>query len=259
MADEDNGRGIARTGVEARTLKTPAVTLTIKRSIEPRWLLLALLAHALLLCLPLARHGESARMPRAVPVQLSLMPPPHAPDLPDAREPSAKSELAVAPALPPLREATTRAANTKIAEDLREDKAPEDVAPRARLSTARLMDFARSSHLPPTSESGRTLGSAPSRSANAITDNPRARLGAALTRSYAPPAPEIVDRWLAADGSHQVVVRLPNGDTVCGRGEAWDPLRPLVEPVMMFRGCGGGGGRSFTMSADARSAYSMPD
>lgn len=62
-----------------------------------------------------------------------------------------------------------------------------------------------------------------------------------------PPETEIVDRWLAADGSHNVVINTPGGHTLCGRAEAWDPMRPLVEPVMMFRPCGGGGKRTFKM------------
>ena len=36
----------------------------------------------------------------------------------------------------------------------------------------------------------------------AAADGPRATLGAALARAYAPSTPEIMDCWLAADGSH---------------------------------------------------------
>ena len=63
----------------------------------------------------------------------------------------------------------------------------------------------------------------------------------------APNQVEIIDRWRAADGSHNVVVNLPNGRTVCGRAEASNPMQPLLEPVMMFRECGGGSQRSFSM------------
>ena len=58
---------------------------------------------------------------------------------------------------------------------------------------------------------------------------------------------EIVDRWLAADGSQNVVVNTPDGHTLCGRARAWDPMQPLVEHVMQFRPCGGGGKRTFEM------------
>lgn len=58
---------------------------------------------------------------------------------------------------------------------------------------------------------------------------------------------EIVDRWLAADGSHNVLLRIPGGEILCGRAQPWDPLRPLFEPVMMYRQCGRGGMRTFDM------------
>ena len=58
---------------------------------------------------------------------------------------------------------------------------------------------------------------------------------------------EIVDRWLAADGSHNVVLNTPTGETLCGRAEAYNPMQPLVEPIMMFRSCAGGGKRTFSM------------
>ncbi len=38
---------------------------------------------------------------------------------------------------------------------------------------------------------------------------------------------EIVDRWLAADGSHNVVINTPSGQTFCGRALAWDPMQPV--------------------------------
>ena len=57
----------------------------------------------------------------------------------------------------------------------------------------------------------------------------------------------IVDRWLAADGSHRVVVNTPRGETLCGRAQAWNPMQPLIEPVMSWWKCGGGGERAFRM------------
>lgn len=49
---------------------------------------------------------------------------------------------------------------------------------------------------------------------------------------------EIVDRWLATDGSHNVMIETPTGEMLCGRAAAWDPMQPLVEHVMMYRSCG---------------------
>lgn len=68
----------------------------------------------------------------------------------------------------------------------------------------------------------------------------------------APAAVEIVDRWLAADGSQNVVITTPDGETYCGRAEAWNPLTPLVEPIMTYRNCGGGGQRTFDMPHPSR-------
>jgi hypothetical protein len=51
---------------------------------------------------------------------------------------------------------------------------------------------------------------------------------------------EVVDRWRSADGSQNLLVRTASGGMLCGRAEAWDPLRPMAEPVMMWRDCGSG-------------------
>ncbi len=47
----------------------------------------------------------------------------------------------------------------------------------------------------------------------------------------------ILDRWRNPDGSHQVIVKTPSGNTYCGKAAAYDPLEPLVEPVMLFKSC----------------------
>jgi hypothetical protein len=57
---------------------------------------------------------------------------------------------------------------------------------------------------------------------------------------------EIVDQWMSADGSQNVVINTPTGETLCGRRQAWDPLNPMLEQLMMFRTCGGGK-RTFKM------------
>ena len=63
----------------------------------------------------------------------------------------------------------------------------------------------------------------------------------------APAETQVIDRWLAAVGSHNVVVETSSGNTYCGRATAWNPMNPLFEPVMQYRPCGGGGKRTFTM------------
>lgn len=54
---------------------------------------------------------------------------------------------------------------------------------------------------------------------------------------------EVLDQWVEPGGAVNAVVRLPNGDVLCGRAAAWDPMNPLFEPVAMYRPCGGGGRR----------------
>jgi hypothetical protein len=58
---------------------------------------------------------------------------------------------------------------------------------------------------------------------------------------------EVVDRWISPDGAQNVVINTPSGDTFCGRGLAWDPMQPLVENVIQYRPCGGGGKPTFEM------------
>jgi hypothetical protein len=64
---------------------------------------------------------------------------------------------------------------------------------------------------------------------------------------------EILDQWMEPGGVINAVVKLPNGEVVCGRAEPWDEMNPLYEPVAMYRSCGGGGRRT----AAARSPFSV--
>ncbi len=68
---------------------------------------------------------------------------------------------------------------------------------------------------------------------------------------------EIVDRWLAADGSQNVVINTP-GHTLCGRLLAWDPMQPLIEHVVQYRPCGGGGKRVLEMTQRIKRLNSSP-
>jgi hypothetical protein len=69
-----------------------------------------------------------------------------------------------------------------------------------------------------------------------------------------PESVEIIDRWRDPDGTIQVVLHTPKGETICGRAAPWNPMEPLVEPVMMMRLCGGGGKRKlqFTLPEPMR-------
>lgn len=109
---------------------------------------------------------------------------------------------------------------------------------RTPASTARLLDFAsrREWNLPESSDPPRlgVLTPPPSnRQARTVADT------ASPSGSGLPVRTGIVDQWLAADGSHNVMIRTPSGQLLCGRAEAWNPMSPLVEPVMLYRACGG--------------------
>ncbi|MFB3078583.1 MAG: hypothetical protein ACE1Y4_11335, partial [Lysobacterales bacterium] len=116
------------------------------------------------------------------------------------------------------------------------------------LTTARLLDSASEMAWPvPAVDDSRRLGVfvvqpllEKLRSSISIEDN-------MFNGMVLPSKTEIVDRWLAADGSHNVVINTPTGHTLCGRVLAWNPLQPLVEHVMQFYPCGGGGKRTFEM------------
>lgn len=55
---------------------------------------------------------------------------------------------------------------------------------------------------------------------------------------------EILDQWMEPNGVINAVVKLPNGQILCGSAKPWDPMNPLVEHVAMYRACGGGGKRT---------------
>ena len=113
--------------------------------------------------------------------------------------------------------------------------------PEPTVSAARLLDYVYQMRASPAADdASRALGEpAPMAPGRPLTALGRSN---ALAGDPAPAASiEILDRWLAADGSRNVLIRTPSGDLLCGRAEAWDPLNPLVEPVIMYRDCGSAG------------------
>ncbi len=130
----------------------------------------------------------------------------------------------------------------------REPAAEEPATPPDRITTARLLNSAsRIKWAIPSITEHRKLGvhqpqEVPEnwRPAISLEDN-------LFNGMTAPEKVEIVDQWVSADGSQNVVIDTPGGETLCGRRQAWDPLNPMIEPLMMFRTCGGGGKRTFKM------------
>jgi len=228
------------------------------QSSDLAFLAIALLLHAALLLVPLAYKQPDVSSPaRRLTIDLQQIQPP-APVEPEQQEqqpvtlaPLNKQPGAAAAEAPEKRTARI------VMEDLpvRPEPRPQSAEPEAATApTARqLRDWVARSRLEdPASTSAQQLGTAReyqppanwSRNAGApyLAESDNTFNGMTVPEDV-----EIVDRWLAADGSHNVVLNLPNGDTVCGRAEPYNPAQPLVEHIMMFRYCGGGGKRTFSM------------
>jgi len=204
------------------------------------WLLVAIAAHILLLLVPLQRSLQSGKVFPGLAVSL-MRPPPQPPPAPLP----AMQEL---PATPP------QAGPRSVPAARQETLSPPAPKPPAEApleqpepSTAYLLDLAgRREWRLPEMAAPRALGEFVPQP---LPPNWRPAMAPESHRfdsDMAPAEVEVVDRWLAADGSHNIVVTSPDGDTYCGRVEAWNPMNPLFEPVMMFRTCGGGK-RTFDM------------
>jgi len=218
---------------------------------QAAWLALAVLAHALLLLLPIGPiEFSTATTPalkiRFVPVsrtaqKAAIAPPRAAADTP-------RTEAARPPA-----DGIAMAAATTTAEKPAVTKSAATPTP-GRITLPRLLQSLEHARLErPHAPAARQLGAQPD---HASPSHWRSRAAGALPSgdgfgdNVAPSVrAEIVDRWRAADGSHNVLVNLPNGETLCGRATEWDPLRPLVETVMHFRDCGSGNPSTFNLLA----------
>jgi len=206
------------------------------------WLCLAIVLHALLLLIPVAPDSAPNLATDAVVVTLLSA---KAIEQPLAETVDTPLSEVLAPDPQPAPRLPVEPQEITLQEDPGEE-VPTNPAPI--ITTARLLDSA--GHV-------KWVSSQPDESLHLGVYSPRP-LPANWTSGMVtednlfdgmvvPRKTEIVDRWLAADGSHNVVIHTPGGDTFCGRALAWDPMQPLVEHVMQFRPCGGGGKRTFDM------------
>ena len=229
------------------------------------WLALAVGVHCALLLLPLHRLLLPADLGQAEPRQaitVDLVPYPRAMQaetIPDAQPFMASKATVAAPSRPGSESST--APPTPISAPVSTAADPgraDDTKTKAgikRISAARLVDLvSRMSFTEMPTPALRQLGSSeyskrpPSWRTGAEGNAPVPERNT-FDGMMAPVETELVDRWQAADGSNNVVINTPNGDALCGRAEAWNPMQPLVEHLMMFRSCGGGGKRTFSMAA----------
>ena len=204
---------------------------------DGRWLAAVVLLHALLLLIPLRYDSPATEETTVVSISL-LIPPKEDPvfeqeELPDVEE--SPSQQA-----PPLAEKPTPPRPIAM------ESSPEE--PVIKTTTALLLDSASRFKWPSIEQDeNRQLGVFVPQP---IPENWRPRIVVEdnlFNGMILPTKTEIVDRWLAADGNHNVVINTPYGETLCGRAKPWDPMNPELEPVMTFWKCGGGGKRDFKM------------
>jgi hypothetical protein len=211
------------------------------------WLVIALLAHGLLFLIPMEQASvqESESQPLSVFLKHRESVNAVSVSVPDRR----LSETIPQP-VPPSRAAELRAEADTSNEDTRTVQ-PTRTAPRT-ITTARLVDSAtRIEWNSAEPENFRNLGMP---RLQAVPGERKGWLGEdnLFDGKMAPAETQVLDRWLAADGSHNVVVETPSGGTYCGRATSWDPMNPLFEPVMQYRPCGGGGKRTLNSPDPAR-------
>lgn len=218
------------------------------------WLALAIALHGVLLLVPLREWQAPAEVQQAIAIQ--LVPQrlgTDEPATPDVQPLERARQVTARPALEPQQADAGPPALQPVQPDSAALEPTETTDKPGTMSAARLIDLvSRMSSNASLSPFGRKPGSPPlGRPDNSWRRGSKSTVGSPDNNLFdgmvAPAETELVDRWHAADGSNNVVINLPNGDTLCGRAEAWNPMRPLVEPLMMFRSCGGGGQQSFTM------------
>ena len=196
--------------------------------------LMAVLLHALLLLIP-------AKKPAPMPIQRGVAV--------DVRfESPARDEALSTPPVEPVPVPQPVPMPESLPESLPSAPplvAEPDFKTRPEVTTALLLELARELEWNAPDQPARTPGLA------YIPDLPPN-----LARPVLPMAPnrfdssvlsgeqEVLDQWMEPGGIINAVVKLPNGDILCGRLAPWSMMDPLVEPVAMYRPCGGGGKRA---------------
>ena len=205
------------------------------------WLALAMLLHALLLLIPAQQGLSPGPAANSLAVVLTrawqaapggaVMDRDRAETEPLPSPPEPRS----APEPPPLSTPERSAAEEpRLAAP--DAPSPDAGSAEQAVTAARLLDLAnpRDWRLPEATSARR-----PGELAQQPNWRPGTSLGPSRFDGRAlPERVEIVDRWLAPDGSHNVMIETPTGEMLCGRAAAWDPMQPLVEHVMMYRSCG---------------------
>jgi hypothetical protein len=232
-----------------------AQTIRRLKATDLVWLGIAVLLHSVLLLIPYSIPAPPAR-PEAVKVTIEMTQIEEAepaPKLPQ-EEPLVSPELLPLPkplSHEPLPTSERTEAEFAVVEELEKEQADETrpIGTAILLHSASAMKWAAKEEVQP-----RHLGihypvPQPENWRPSLTQEDNS-----FNDMMVPARTEVVDHWLAADGSRNVVINTTTGHTICGRGQAWNPMQPLVAHVMMFRPCGGGGKRTFEMPHRGKSS-----
>lgn len=218
------------------------------RTADARWLAVAVLAHAALLLIPLRERAPvSVDAPAQILLDLVTV------EQPAAEPPTVPEKTRATQSLPegqprtePEGPTVPETENPVIPQPAFVPGPPEPTVTMARLMGLRDTVAEAVPLDPDPAGTARRLGTP---DAFELPHNWQRGAGAQALAPFdntfngktVPVETEIVDRWLAADGSHHVVVETPAGLRMCGRARSWDPMQPLVEHIMMWKVCGGDG------------------
>lgn len=214
-----------------------------RRAALAAFFLLAVSLHLALLCLPISRSDSRPQVTStplniflAPAVQKHFIPVPN--EIPVETRPADKQLSPGASADKPAPEFARTGQHDNTAEADRKDTA---VAP----TTARLLLQAAELKLPKVLTPSLTLGVYAPRTLPTHLSKPVLAAEETLFAAvWLPAQQQVLDQWQDPDGGIRAVMRLPNGQTVCGSQHPWDPLNPLFQPVAMYHECGGGGRRA---------------
>lgn len=204
------------------------------------WLAMALVLHALLLLIPLQPATLPDLASRSVSITLQSFIPTERIEGPPGSP--VEVESTPPPAVLPL--VDTSPLPTEPLPNQAETPAATESATPPIITAAQLIDSAQQfKWVVPEADKTRQLGvfrpqTIPENWRPKITREDNLFNGMML-----PEKTEVMDRWLTADGSQHVVIETTTGHTLCGMRRMWDPMNPLLEQVMMFRPCAGGGKR----------------
>lgn len=234
------------TGANLSFMSATATSIKHWDAQDGLWLCLAIVFHALLLLIPVLQKNYTSTSTAPLNITLLAPPPIEHPFVEEPEPIKTESPAVKNKTVTPDEQSMPDLTNLEEPEDQADQKPPVN---EVILTTARLLASAKEIEWPvPNEDNSLRLGVFVPQ---ALSENWRSGISIEnnlFNGLVLPNKTEIVDRWLAADGSHNVVINTPSGQTFCGRALAWDPMQPLVEHVMQFRPCGGGGERTFKMT-----------